>query len=117
MSNKRRDEDFLSDIKEAMENIVTYTKGLNFDEFVKDRKTQDAVIRNLEVVGEATKNVSGDLKNKYQKIPWKKMAGLRDKIIHHYFGIKYDIIWQVNGELFQFIPQIKEIIENEFKIK
>lgn len=100
-------------IKEAIELISAYTQGLTFEEFTQDRKTQDAVIRNLEVVGEATKNISAYVKKKYPQVPWKKFAGLRDKVIHHYFGIKYDIIWQVKEELPTFILQIKEIIDKE----
>lgn len=80
---------------------------------MKDRKTQDAVIRNLEIVGEATKNLSTSLITKYPEIPWKKLAGLRDKIIHHYFGINYDILWQVKEELVAFSPEVGKIIEKE----
>jgi len=111
--SKRRDIDYLGDIEEAIELINTYTKGLTFDEFVQDRKTQDAVIRNLEIIGEAAKNISAYTKRKYPQVPWKKFAGLRDKVIHHYFGIKYDIVWQVKEELPRIIPQIKEIIDKE----
>lgn len=111
--SKRRDIDYLGDIKEAIELISAYTQGLTFQKFTQDRKTQDAVVRNLEVVGEATKNISAYLKKKYPRVPWKKFAGLRDKVIHHYFGIKYDIIWQVKQELPTFILQIKEIIDKE----
>lgn len=69
MSKKRRDKDFLSDIAEAMEMITRYTKGLALKNFMIDRKTQDAVVRNLEIIGEATKNISNDLKTKYPEIP------------------------------------------------
>ena len=113
MSNKRRDRDFLGDIKEAIENIIAYTEGLDFDEFMKDRKTRDAVVRNIEIIGEATKNLSQSIRRKYQNIPWKKFAGLRDKIIHHYFGIKYDIVWQVKEELPAYLGDIEEIINKE----
>jgi uncharacterized protein with HEPN domain len=99
MSSKRKDRDFLGDIKEAMENVIAYTEGLDFDGFMQDRKTQDAVVRNLEIIGEATKNLSQNIRRKYPNIPWKKFAGLGDKIVHHYFGIKYDIVWQVKEEL------------------
>ncbi len=111
--SKRRDIDYLGDIKEAIELIITYTQGLGFDEFIQDRKTQDAVIRNLEIIGEATKNTSVHLRKKYPQIPWKEFAGLRDKVIHHYFGIKHDVIWQVKEELAKIIPKIREIIDKE----
>jgi uncharacterized protein with HEPN domain len=111
--SKRRDLDYLQDIAEAISMITTYTQGLTFNGFMKDRKTQDAVIRNFEIIGEATKKLSASLRRKYPQVPWKKFAGLRDKVIHHYFGIKYDIIWQVKVEFPTLIPQIKEIIEKE----
>jgi len=109
--SKRRDIDYLGDIKEAIESITIYTQGLTFDEFTQDRKTQDAVIRNLEIIGEAAKNISAHLKKKYSQIPWKKFTGLRDKVIHHYFGIKYDIVWQVKEELPEIISQIEKILD------
>lgn len=111
--SKRRDIDYLGDIEEAMRLIATYTEGLTFDEFTQDRKTQDAVVRNLEIIGEAAKNISAYIKKKYPQVPWKEFAGLRDKVIHHYFGIKYDIVWQVREDLPGIAPQIKEIINKE----
>lgn len=95
MSEKRRDKDFLEDIIEAMELIILYSKGMTYKAFLTDRKTQDAVVRNFEVIGEAAKNISQDLKKKHPEIPWKNMAGLRDKLIHFYFGIDYQIVWTI----------------------
>lgn len=111
--SERRDIDYLGDIKEAMELIISYTQGLTFEEFIQDRKTQDAVVRNLEIIGEATKSISSSIRDKYPQIPWKKFAGLRDKVIHHYFGIKYDIVWQVREDLSSIISQIDEIVKME----
>lgn len=95
MSGKRRDRDYLGDMLEAMERIVGYMAGLTYEEFMADKRTQDAVIRNIEVMGEAAKRVSADLKRKHGGIAWKEMGGMRDKVIHHYFGINYDIVWTV----------------------
>lgn len=95
MSKKRRDKDFIGDIVEAMDLIVTYTNGLTYRKFLKDRKTQDAIVRNFEVIGEAAKNISANLKARNLDIPWKKLAGLRDKLIHFYFGIDYKIVWNI----------------------
>ena len=95
MSKKRRDKDYLSDIHESMERIGLYIKGLTYKQFTTDRKTQDAVIRNFEVIGEAAKNISEDLKGRYPEIPWKQISGLRDKLIHFYFGIDYRIVWNI----------------------
>jgi uncharacterized protein with HEPN domain len=112
--SKRRDRDYLNDIREAIQRISTYTVGLTYEEFMKDIKTQDAVVRNLEIIGEATKNLSAGLKKSNPKIPWKDLMGMRDKMIHHYFGINYEIVWTIaREELAGFLPQIEEIIKKE----
>ncbi len=109
--SERRNGDYLSDILEAMRRIVIYTSGLTFEQFMKDIKTQDAVVRNLEVVGEATKNLSGSLRKTYTKIPWRDLAGVRDKMIHHYFGIDYEIVWTIAKEqLPDILPHIEDIL-------
>jgi len=83
--SKRRDQDFLGDIREAIQRIAAYTEDMTYEQFMKDSKTQDAVIRNLEVIGEATKNLSDRLRKAHPQIPWRDLAGMRDKMIHHYF--------------------------------
>jgi uncharacterized protein with HEPN domain len=114
MSKKRRDADFIGDMKEAMEMSALYTKGLTYRKFLDDRKTQDAVVRNLEVMGEASKNISPSFKVKYSDVPWKTIAGLRDKLIHFYFGIDYRIVWSVvKKELPKLRSQIKHIYKVE----
>jgi len=75
-----------------------------------DTKTQDAVIRNLEIIGEATKNLSGELRTKYPDLPWKGMAGVRDRLIHDYFGVNLDIVWQIiTAELPEVVAKVKAI--------
>lgn len=96
--SKRGDFELICDIKEAVKRIEDYVDGLTFDTFLKDVKTQDAVVRNLEIVGEAAKGVSCELMDKYNKIPWKKLAGMRDRLIHHYFGVNFDIVWEIARE-------------------
>jgi len=93
--SKRTDREFLSDIREAIHQITAYVSGMTYESFLDDRKTQDAVIRNLEILGEATKNLSEQLCAKYPGIPWKSMTGTRDRLIHHYFGVNLDIVWQI----------------------
>jgi uncharacterized protein with HEPN domain len=81
---------------------------------LNDIKTQDAVVRNLEIIGEAIKNISKGLKKKYPQIPWKDLSGVRDKLIHHYFGVNLDIVWNiVKEELPEVISQIEEILKTE----
>lgn len=114
MSKKRRNKDFLGDINEAMNLIGLYTKGLVYREFLEDRKTQDAIVRNLQVIGEASKNITASFRAKYPDVPWKKVAGLRDKLIHFYFGIDYKIVWSIaKKELPKLRKQVKEILKQE----
>ena len=114
--SERGDLEFLHDIKEAINRINSYTRELEYKNFLKDRKTQDAVVRNLEVIGEAAKNISVKIKRKYPDIPWKEMAGTRDKVIHFYFGVNYDIVWSISkDELPSVIKQINKIIRSEFQ--
>jgi len=81
---------------------------------LKDIKTQDAVVRNLEITEEAIKNISEELKKKYPKIPWKDLAGIRDKLIHHHFGVNLDIVWNiVKEELPGIVLQLEEILKTE----
>ncbi len=78
-----------------MNRVKEYIAGLDFQKFKWDYKTVDAVIRNFEIIGEATKNLPSDLKEKYPSIPWEEMYRLRNRISHEYFGIDYEIIWDI----------------------
>jgi len=112
--SERTDSDFLSDIQEAIRRVVEYTAGMTYQAFLEDTKTQDAVVRNLEIIGEATKSLSKNLRERYPKVPWKSMAGVRDRLIHHYFGVNLDIVWQiVVGELPKVASQLEEILREE----
>lgn len=112
--SKRGNTEFLSDIKEAIRRIELYIEIMSYEEFLKDTKTQDAVVRNLEIIGEAAKNISDDLKEKYSQIPWRRLAGVRDRLIHHYFGVNYDVVWVIaKEELPEIIPQVERILDRE----
>ena len=74
--------------------IKNYTKDISKNDFEKNEMIQDAVIRNIEIIGEATKNISKNLKSTYHEIPWREMAGMRDKLIHDYMGVDVDVIWR-----------------------
>ena len=113
MSKKRRDKDFIGDIQEAMEAVASYTKGLTYKTFLEDRKTQDAVVRNFEVMGEAAKNITPSFKGKYPAVPWKEIAGLRDKLIHFYFGIDYKIVWNITKKS---LPKLRKQIKTIAKV-
>ena len=109
---KRADIDCLNDIKEAIRRINIYIENLSYEQFLEDLKTEDAVARNLEVIGEAAKNISEELKRKYSQIPWKDLAGVRDRLIHHYFGVNFDIVWDIaKKELPAITLQVEEILK------
>ena len=111
---ERADDHFLSDIREAVRRIRTYTHAMTYDRFLTDIKTQDAVIRNLEIMGEATKSLSTGLRERYPDVPWKGMAGVRDRLIHHYFGVNVDIVWDIVAvELPALESQIEAILQQE----
>jgi len=92
---RRDSEVYLKDIVEAAEKIRRYLAGMSWDDLAADSKTLDAVVRNLEVIGEAAKNVPEDVRVGCPEIEWKKIAGLRDILIHQYFGIDVEIIWDI----------------------
>lgn len=86
---------FLEDIVRACDKIGRYTLGLMFEHFKEDERAIDAVARNLEVIGEASKRLPDDLRQRYPDVPWRKMAGLRDVIAHGYFGIDVQLVWDI----------------------
>ena len=111
---KRSDREFLTDIREAINRIQQYTAGMTYEEFVRDTKTQDAVLRNLEIIGEAVKNLSRSLREEYPSVPWKSMAGVRDRLIHHYFGVSLDVVWQIaTEELVDVRAQVDRILAKQ----
>ena len=98
---------YLKEILEAMEAVEEFVKDIEFKNFKKDDKTSSAVIRKFEIMGEAAKNIPDKIRQKYTDIPWKEIAGMRDKLIHFYFGIKYDLVWSTIKDV---IPQVKPLI-------
>ena len=99
---------FLKDIRECSVRVLEYAGAMNREDFFEDRKTLDAVMRNLAIIGEAAKKIPADVRRKYPDIPWKKMAGLRDIVVHDYFGIDEDIIWDVVSVK---IPELKQSMD------
>ncbi len=105
---------YLEDISLSMMRVQEYIQGLDFQHFKRDYKTVDAVIRNFEIIGEASKNVPGRVKEKYANIPWEEMYRLLNRISHEYFGIDYEILWDIaTKHLPQNLLDILEVIKNE----
>ena len=96
--SRREDSERLKDIREAIQRVESYVSGLSYEDFLDDTKTQDAVIRNIEIMGEAAKGVSEAVRETLPSIPWHNIAGMRDRLIHDYFGVNLDIVWQVVSE-------------------
>ena len=86
---------YINDIIKCCKRIIIYVEQYNYDKFCRDEKTYDAVVRNLGIIGEAVKNLSNEVKFLYPNVPWKKIAGLRDIIVHAYFGIDNIILWDI----------------------
>ncbi|MBI3051733.1 DUF86 domain-containing protein [Candidatus Woesearchaeota archaeon] len=112
---KREYGDYIQDIIDSIKETEEFTKEWSFDDFKEDKKTINAVIRSLEIMGEAAKKIPDDIRKKYPKIPWKEMAGIRDKLIHEYHGVDLEIIWKVvKEELPPIKPNIIKLL-NEYE--
>lgn len=105
---KREFMDYLDDIVNAMNKVEDFTKDMTYVEFIEDDKTTFAVIRALEIIGEAVKKIPSSITKQYPQIPWKDMAGMRDKLIHEYFGVKTKVVWET---IKQDIPPLKPLFQ------
>ena len=111
--SKRHSKLLVSDILESAYKIQDYTSGLNFEDFIKDSKTIDAVIRNFEIIGEAANRLSEEFKDKYPDLDWHRMRGFRNRIVHDYFGIDHSIVWLIKETFLpQMIKQIQSISDD-----
>ncbi len=109
----KEDKIYLLNILEAIEKVETYTVS-GKDEFIKSTLIQDGVIRNLKIIGEATKRISQDLREQHTDIPWRQMAGLRDVLIHDYMGVDLGTVWNV---VYRELPKVKSKSKSKSKAK
>ncbi|MEM2109997.1 MAG: DUF86 domain-containing protein [Candidatus Odinarchaeota archaeon] len=110
---KKRDyKNYLKDIIMNIEDIEGFIINMDMEEFKKDKRTSNAVIRSLEVIGEAAKKIPQEITSQYPQIPWNKITGMRDRLIHEYFGVDLEIVWKtVKSDL----PALKILLENLLK--
>ncbi len=96
------------DILDAMDDIEGFVGGMDFEDFRKDDRTVSAVIRKFEIIGEASKNVPDEIREKHSHVPWKEMSGMRDRLIHSYFKVDFSLVWTAIKDR---IPKIKPLIK------
>lgn len=99
---------YLRDIVQSCQKVLQFTKGLTQNDLLGDVRTYDAVVRNLEIIGEAAKHISSELREQISDIEWRKIAGLRDMLAHDYFGIDDDILWDIVTNR---VPELAEVVE------
>lgn len=112
MSKGREIADYLGDILNAIIEVEEFISGMSYDVFVLDKRTINAVIRSLEVLGEATKHIPAGFRTKHPDVPWSKMAGMRDVLIHDYMGVDLKTVWKAAQER---LPEIKPLVEDLVK--
>lgn len=111
--SKREPKLLVSDILESAQKILNYTAGQSFDDFTKDSKTVDAVIRNFEIIGEAANRLPDNFKDHFPQIDWHRIRGFRNRIVHHKFGIDYSIVWTIKETFLpQMIAQLQPLSES-----
>jgi uncharacterized protein with HEPN domain len=108
MSKGRELSDYLDDIITAIADTAEFTQGMSYEMFAADKKTVNAVLRSLEVLGEATKHIPPSFRKKHPDLPWSKMAGMRDVLIHDYMGVDLKTVWKVAQER---LPELKPLLE------
>lgn len=104
----------IEDMLEAIGKIRRYTEGMTYDSFVTDDRTIDAVIRNITVIGEAARNIPEEIQKKTPDIPWTEMRGIRNVVVHEYFGISEEILWRtVDKDLPRLIPALQRMLADD----
>jgi uncharacterized protein with HEPN domain len=114
MSTKRETRDYLEDILQSIIDIQDFIDGMTLDQFSADRKTINAVVRSLEIIGEATKKIPPEIRSRQPSLPWAEMAAMRNKLIHEYFGVDLEIVWEtVKNDLLPLEGAIRTLINDQ----
>lgn len=104
----------VGDIVRAVEKIGRYTEGMSLDAFLSDEKTADAVLWNFTVVGEAARHIPAEVETRHTEVPWHRMRGLRNVLVHEYFGVSLTTVWETaTRNLPPLVPQLRQILEEE----
>jgi uncharacterized protein with HEPN domain len=118
MKTERTYFDYLEDILDAMQKIRGFIQGMDYEQFCQDSKTAFAVVHGLEIIGEASKRVPDFVKDDHPEVPWRTMAGMRDKLIHNYFGTHLAVIWRtISEDLPTIDPLVRRIIEDSEEVE
>ena len=113
MSSKRVYLDYIKDMLESAEKAIAFVGDMSYEEFSEDDKTTYAVVRAIEIIGEAAKKVPKDLRDSYVEIPWREITGTRDKLVHEYFGVNLAVVWRTVGEdLPPLVNQLRSILDD-----
>lgn len=111
----RSQKQYLLDILEAIDDARRFAEDVSYAELEDDLRTQYALQRAFEIIGEATKNVDDSIRERYPDVPWRKMAGMRDVIVHKYFAVNLDVVWDtIYGDFPQIRPRLRDILEEHF---
>ena len=112
MTSKRTYLDYLEDMGDAIKSVEEFVRDMTYESFVSDTKTSYAVVRALEILGEAAKRIPLDVRERYSSIPWREITGMRDKLIHEYFGVNLMVVWKtITEELAELKPEINRMLE------